>query len=113
MTPIDATRALRLLGLAARARALVIGVPLICTALSHNAKGKTPLLVLFAEDCSANTKKRITDRTAFYGVETVPLPLSCAQLAHMIGKKEALVAAVGVTDQNLATAIAAALKENN
>ena len=113
MPPVDTGRALRLLGLAARARALVIGVPLICTALAKGAKGKTPLLVLCTEDASPNTKKRIADRTAFYGVAHSELPLSCAQLAHAIGKKEALVAAVGVTDQNLAAAIAAAVKENN
>ena len=112
MAPVENTRALRLLGLAARARALVIGVPLICTALSQG-KSKAPALVLLAEDCSANTKKRITDRTAFYGTELIALPCTCEQLAHAIGKKEALVAAVGVTDQNLATAIAAALKEND
>ncbi len=105
-------RALRLLGLAARARALTIGTPLICTALSHG-KGKAPTLVLLAEDASPNTKKRITDRTAFYGVELRSLPLTCAQLAHAIGKKEALVAAVGVTDQNLAAAIRAALDDHN
>ncbi len=113
MPPADTTHALRLLGLAARARALVIGVPLICTALSRAAKGKAPLVVLCASDCSENTKKRITDRTAFYGVEMISLPLTCAQLAHAIGKKEALVAAVGVTDHNLAAAIAAASRENN
>ena len=112
MAPADNTRALRLLGLAARARALVIGVPLICTALSQG-KNKAPALVLVAEDCSANTKKRITDRTAFYGATLLPLPCTCAELAHVIGKKEALVAAVGVTDHNLAAAIEAALKENN
>ena len=112
MPPVNAERAIRFLGLAARARALVIGVPLICTALSQG-KNKAPSLVLVAEDCSANTKKRITDRTAFYGVTCIELPLTCAQLAHTIGKKEALVAAVGVTDQNLAAAIKAALLENN
>lgn len=112
MPPVDSARALRLLGLAARARNVVIGVPLICTALSQG-KSKAPTLVLLAEDCSANTKKRITDRTAFYGTELITLPCSCEQLAHAIGKKEALVAAVGVTDQNLAAAIAAALQENN
>ena len=89
MAPVDMTRALRLLGLAARARALVIGVPLICTALSQG-KNKAPALVLVAEDCSANTKKRITDRTAFYGAELIALPCTCEQLAHTIGKKEAL-----------------------
>ena len=113
MPPVDTERALRFLGLAARARALVIGTPLICTALSKNAKGKTPLAVLCAEDCSPNTKKRLTDRTAFYGVPLFTLPHTCAQLAHAIGKKEALVAAVGVTDRNLAVAITAALKEND
>ena len=56
-------------------------------------------------------KKRLTDRTAFYGAQLIPLPLTCAQLAHVIGKKEALVAAVGVTDENLAAAIRAALTE--
>lgn len=105
-------RAQRYLGLAARARALVIGTPLICTALSQG-KGKAPHLVLLAEDASPNTKKRLTDRTGFYGVTIRSLSLSCAQLAHTIGKKEALVAAVGVTDQNLAAAILAALDENN
>ena len=105
-------RALRLLGLAARARATVIGTPLVCTALSQG-RGKAPLLVLLAEDASPNTKKRITDRTAFYGVALCSLPLSCAQLAHTVGKKEASVAAVGVTDQNLAAAIKAALDDHN
>ena len=103
-------RALRLLGLAARARALVIGTPLVCTALSRS---KAPLLVLCAEDASPNTKKRLADRTAFYKTELISLPFSCAELAHVIGKKEGLVAAVCVTDQNLAAAIAAALKEDN
>lgn len=106
-------RALRLLGLAAKARALTVGTPLICTALAKGAKGKTPLLVLTAADSSPNTQKRLTDRTAFYGVEIRSLPLTCAQLAHTIGKKEALVAAVGVNDQNLAAAIKAALDDHN
>ena len=113
MPQTDHTRALRLLGLAARARAIVIGTPLICTALSQGAKGKKPLAVLCAADCSPNTQKRLSDRTAFYGVRLTALPLTCAQLAHAIGKKEALVAAVGVTDENLAAAILAALDAHN
>jgi len=113
MPPVDTVRALRFLGLAARARALTIGVPLICAALSRAAKDKTPLLVLCAEDASSNTKKRLADRTAFYQTELITLPLTCAQLAHAIGKKEALVAAVGVTDRHLAAALAAACKKDN
>ena len=102
----DATgRILKLLGLAVKAGRTVIGVPLICTALSRGIKDKTPLLVLEAADSSANTHKRITDRTAFYGVRTIRLSVDCATLAHAIGKKEAAVAAVGVTEPHLAKEI--------
>ncbi len=102
-------RALSLLGLATRAGRVVVGVSLICTALSRGAKNKTPLLVLEAADSSANTHKRITDRTAFYGVPSVRLEIDCAALSHVVGKREALVAAVGVTEPNLAKAIMEAL----
>ena len=99
----------RLLGLAARAGRVVIGVPLICTALSRGARDKTPLLVLEAADSSPNTHKRITDRCAYYGVRTVRMEIDCGELAHAVGKREALVAAVGVTEPNLAKQIELAL----
>jgi ribosomal protein L7Ae-like RNA K-turn-binding protein len=102
-------KALSLLGLATRAGRTVVGVPLICTALSNGQKNKTPLLVLEACDSSPNTHKRITDRTAFYGVPSVQLTADCATLAHAVGKRDALVAAVGVTEPNLAKAIMEAL----
>lgn len=102
-------KALRLLGLAARAGRTVVGVPLICTALQRGAKDKTPLLVVEAADSSANTHKRITDRTAFYGVRRVRVDADCAALALAVGKRDALVAAVGVTEPHLAHEIEAAL----
>ena len=106
----DATqRAMRLLGLAARAGRTVVGVPLICTALQRGAKDKTPLLVVEAADSSANTHKRITDRTAFYGVQAVRADVDCATLAIAVGKRDALVAAVGVTEPHLAREIGEAL----
>ncbi|MBE6630652.1 MAG: hypothetical protein E7624_07385 [Ruminococcaceae bacterium] len=112
MPPVDtAAKVLQYLGLAARARELVIGVPLICTALSRTGKGKTPPLVLKATDCSPNTCKRLSDRTAFYGATLMTLPVTCAELARAIGKKDALVAAVGVTEPHLCTAIRAALEQ--
>ena len=110
--PNDATqRAMRLLGLAARAGRTVVGVPLICTALQRGAKDKTPLLVVEAADSSANTHKRITDRTMFYGVRTVRADVDCAALALAVGKRDALVAAVGVTEPHLAKEIGEALSE--
>lgn len=104
-------KALSLLGLAVRAGCAVIGVPLICTALQRDAKDKKICLVIEAADSSANTHKRITDRTAFYGVPTVRLETDCGALALAVGKRDAAVAAVGVTEPNLARAIMDTLKE--
>ena len=106
-------RALRLLGLCARARKLVIGTSLICTALSKGESKSTPVLVIEAADSSANTHKRITDRCTHYGVRAVRIEADCATLAHRIGKGEAAVAAVGITDTELAGAILASLNEHN
>lgn len=106
-------KALRLLGLAARAGRVVVGVPLICTALQKGAKDKTPLLVLMASDCSPNTRKRIGDRTAYYHVPLQELSADCAMLAHAVGKKDAAVAAVGVTEPHLAKAVEEALTQED
>ena len=103
-------RALKFLGLAAKAGRTVAGVSLICTALARGARDKTPLLVIQACDASENSRKRITDRTAFYGVPTCCPDIDCATLALAVGKREALIAAVGVTEQHLAAAILEALQ---
>ena len=100
-------KAIRLLGFAARARRITVGVPLICAALQKGAAGKTPLLVLLASDASANTAKRIADRTAYYHVPLHALTVDGAQLALAVGKRDGTVAAVGITDPELAGAIAA------
>lgn len=89
------------LGLAAKARALVFGVPQICEALAMNKKnGKYPLLVIEASDTSDNTHKRISDRCRYYNVKHVRIAADTATLAHALGKS-ALLAAVAITDENL------------
>lgn len=103
--PNNTNKALGLLGLAAKAGRTVVGVSLICQALQRGAKDKTPLLVVTAADCSPNSQKRITDRCTYYRVPTLRLSADCAALALAVGKREAAVAAVGVTDANLAHAI--------
>ncbi len=103
-------KVLKFLGLAAKAGRTVAGVSLICTALSRGARDKTPLLVIQACDASANSRKRIADRTAFYGVPTRCPDIDGATLAHAIGKREGVIAAVGVTEQHLAAAILEALQ---
>ena len=104
-------RVLGLLGFAARARRAVMGVSLICTALSRGAAGKTPLVILEASDSSANSHKRITDRAAFYGVPCHALECDMARLALAVGKRDGACAAVGVTDPELARAIIALIEE--
>ncbi len=108
MKEIEA-KALSYLGFAVRAGRAVIGVPLICEALKKATNGgeKSPLIVLEAADTSANTHKRITDRTAYYNTPAVRLSLDGAALATAVGKRGGTVGAVGVSDKNLAAAIAA------
>ena len=105
-------RLLRYLGLAARARRVIAGSALICTALQRRASGKTPLVVLSAADASENTKKRISDRTAYYEVPHFALSADAAALALAIGKRDGAVAAVGVTEPQLAKAITDLYQEN-
>ncbi len=113
MQPSDREeRLLRYLGLAARARRVVAGVALICTALQKKASGKTPLVVISAADASENTKKRICDRTAYYGVPHLALSLDAEALATAIGKRDGAVAAVGVTEPQLARVITELYQEN-
>ena len=102
-------KALSYLGLAVRAGRAIIGVPLICQALkkAQNGGEKQPLIVIEAANTSENTHKRIADRTAYYKVHTVTLSLDSGALATAVGKRGGTVGAVGVTDRNLAAAIAA------
>ena len=102
-------KALAYLGLAARAGRVTVGVPLCCEAMKKRAMSakKQPVILLFASDASDATKKRIADKTAFYGVTAIALTLDCAGLAHAVGKRDGNVAAVLVGEPSLAQAIGA------
>ena len=88
---------LRALGLCAKARALVIGTPMICEAVRGKKK---PYLVLTACENSENTQKRLRDKCTYYGVRMVALQANGDRLAAAVGK-QGRVAAVAVTDPNL------------
>jgi len=102
-------KALSYLGFAVRAGRAIIGVALVCEALKKAPVGgeKSPRIVLEAANTSANTHKRIADRTAYYKTPTVRLSLDSEALATAVGKRGGTVGAVGVTDPSLAAAIAA------
>ena len=105
-------KALRLLGLAARAGRVTVGSPLTCEALKRSGR---PCAVLLASDASANTAKRITDRTDYYNVPLFRLTVDGESLAVTVGKRGAGVAVVGITEPSLAAAVCRELtaqKEN-
>ena len=84
-----------MLGLSRRAGSLIIGTDLVTKSLPS---GKV-LLVIYAENSSPNTEKKITDKCSFYNVNCTKAPFTGDELAHAIGKT-ASVCVVGVTDKN-------------
>ena len=106
-------KALSYLGFAARAGRVSIGVPLCCEALKKRDSGakKDPVIVLFASDASESSKKRIKDRTTYYGVAAREISVTCEALATAVGKRGGSVAAVLVSEPSLATAISALYEE--
>ncbi len=93
-------RLLGALGMSARARKMIFGVPMICDALAGQRRtGKYPLIVFEAADTSENTHKRISDRCGYYGVKLIRLKIDGATLAATLGKSASL-AAVALTDEN-------------
>lgn len=98
---------MRALGLCRRAGALICGAPMIYEAV----RGKRPpLVVLEACDTSENTHKKLTDKCSFYSVMLVRLESGGEDLARAVGKTGEL-AAVAVTDENLALLVKKALSE--
>ena len=87
------------LGLCARARGLIFGVPQICDAMRKGGKG-APLIVLEASDTSDNTHKKISDKCSYYNVRHVRIDCDGVMLAAALGKSASL-AAVAVTDKSL------------
>lgn len=93
------TRALGYIGIAKKAGRLASGTPNVCDALRRGAK----YAVFMASDASESTKKRLSDKCAYYGAELYSLSCTCAELAHRVGKTGS-VAAVTVTDAGLSRA---------
>ena len=94
---------LSVLGLCARSRELIMGVPQICEALGSkkkNGTGKYPLIVFESSDTSQNTHKRISDKCGYYNVKHVRLMTDGETLAKRLGKTS-MLAAVAITNKNL------------
>ncbi len=90
-----------MLGLCRKAGKIIIGVPMVCTALRSE---KPPAAVFISDNCSENTEKRVRDKCSFYKIPCYVLPLSTDELAVAAGKKSS-VGAVAVTDAKMADAV--------
>ena len=86
---------LSMLGLSKRAGSLITGTDLVTKALPS---GKVKL-VIYAQNSSPNTEKKITDKCKFYGVECIKASYTSDELSHAVGKLSS-VCALGVTDGN-------------
>ena len=86
----DKEHLLSTLGLCARARALVVGTPLLCETL--RAGNGRILCVLEASDTSANTHKRLTDKCTYYRVPLHRLEADAGTLGRAVGKTGAVAA---------------------
>ncbi|MBP3370585.1 MAG: hypothetical protein J6L85_07515 [Clostridia bacterium] len=95
----DEKKLLSALGLCARARKLIFGVPMICESMRSSGKN-SPRIIFEAADTSDNTHKRIADKAAYYGVRTVRLNCDGATLASALGKTSSL-GAVAITDEQM------------
>ena len=89
---------LSLLGIAMRGRNLVSGE----FQTENSVKNGSAMLVIIAEDASANTKKLFTDKCSFYEVPVYEFATK-EELGRAIGKD--LRSSLGVCDAGLADAI--------
>lgn len=91
------------IGLCRKAGKTVCGVPMVCDAMRAGG-ANAPCLVLYPNDCSDNTRKRIVNKCAFYETDARELPIGGGELARAVGKTAEL-GAVGITDKGLAAVV--------
>lgn len=89
-----------MIGFARRAGKCVIGTDLICRAMP---KGEIRLVVI-SSSASENTKKKLSVKSEFYGIDSIEAGLDTERLGNIVGKSGA-VAAVGICDGGFADEI--------
>jgi ribosomal protein L7Ae-like RNA K-turn-binding protein len=96
-----------MLGFAMRAGRLIIGTELVCSAMAKDGKDK-PKVVLLSNSASAGTKKKISTKAEFYGVDYFEINLDSDELGRLLGKLYA-PATLAITDDGFAREIKLAL----
>lgn len=92
------SKVLSMMGLCRRAGELIIGTDLVTKKLPS----KKIKLVIYAENSSQNTEKKILDKCSFYGVEVLRAQLNSDEIGQAIGKS-GTVCVVGVTNESFSS----------
>lgn len=93
-----------LIGLMQRAGKLITGEDLII----KNLKNKNIKLLIIAEDCGINTKKKLSDKAKFYDIEKIEV-LTIDELSTSIGKDNRV--AIGIIDSGFSSKLKILLEE--
>lgn len=101
------TRFYGMLGFARRAGKVVIGTELVCRAMPKRDGGRI-WLVIISDKASDATRKKLTVKSDFYGIDYIEVNVGTEELARIVGKTSA-VAAVAVTDERFSKEIKNAL----
>lgn len=96
-----------MLGFAMRAGKVIIGTELVCSAMAKSGKD-APRLVLVAKGASDGTKKKLSTKAEFYGVELREINIDSDELGRILGKLYA-PATVAIIDDGFAKEIRLAL----
>lgn len=84
---LNRQKQLNLLGLSTKAGKLVSGEETVLA----DIKKRQVKLVIVANDCSDNTKKKIVDKCSFYNIPYIE-QFTTAEISYSIGKKRSIVA---------------------
>ena len=98
---------LGVIGLAARARGIVIGTNQVLEAV-RNKKAK---LVLIASDVSDNTLKNLTDKSSYYQVCAEQTDITAEELGRAVGHSN--TAAIAFTNESFVIAYKKSLSGDN
>lgn len=99
--PETTEQAVKLLGFAARSRRIVCGAGQVIAQITSRTP---PTVAVIASDASERTLKQLTDKCRSHGVRAVRTKLTGAELADLLGKGGATMAAAP-TDQSIASEI--------
>lgn len=102
----DPKKIYQMLGMAARARMLIMGEDLVV----REIRAGKARLVIVSEDASKNTMKKLTDKSTFYNVEKHVFGTR-EELGHAVGKESRVVLAL--TDAGFAGKVSGLLNEYN